>query len=199
MKSDQQSTQAKVQEVFRLVDRELWIVTAADKSRRGGLVATWVAQASLDPESPVLLIALATNHFTAELINASGQFAAHLIHRDQIDLAWRFGLTSGHSHDKLEDLATFEATTGTPILAHCLAWLDCRIITTYDSGDRIFYWADVVDGGRRSEGQPLREQELLTMGSPQQLAQLRQNMQHDIRIQKPMLADWRQRVGFTDP
>ena len=65
MKSDQQSTQAKVQEVFRLVDRELWIVTAADKSRRGGLVATWVAQASLDPESPVLLIALATNHFTA--------------------------------------------------------------------------------------------------------------------------------------
>src|SRR4051812_18349024 len=56
---------------LRLVDREVWIVTAAVGERRGGLVATWVAQASLDDTRPVMAIALATNHYTAELVAES--------------------------------------------------------------------------------------------------------------------------------
>ena len=45
--------------VLRLVDRPLWIVTATDGARRGGLVATWVTQSSLDPRQPTMMAALA--------------------------------------------------------------------------------------------------------------------------------------------
>ena len=67
-----------IEEVFGIVDREVWIVTATDGTRRGGLVATWVSQASIDREHPVVLIGIAPNHFTAELIDASRAFGLHL-------------------------------------------------------------------------------------------------------------------------
>ena len=90
--------------IFRQVTREIWIVTAADGQRRGGLVATWVAQASLDPTTPVVMIAIAQNHYTRELIDASGTFALHMITADQISLAWQFAIGSGRDRDKLSGL-----------------------------------------------------------------------------------------------
>ena len=36
-----------IESVFRLVNREVWIVTAGHEQHRAGLVATWVLQASI--------------------------------------------------------------------------------------------------------------------------------------------------------
>ncbi len=192
-------TAAAIDEVFRMVNRDVWIITAADGEakppRRGGLLATWVAQASLDPAQPVALAAIAKNHFTAELIDASGSFAAHLISAGQIELAWRFGIGSGRDRDKLAGLSTRPAVTGAPILDDCLAWLDCRVLTSFDAGDRLFFWADVLDGGRTGSGQPLCEHELFAAANASQLAQLRENLLEDLRIQKPLLATWRESLS----
>src|SRR5438132_216552 len=57
----------EIDSALRLVDRELWIITASDGPRRGGLVATWVSVASIDRQRPVLLACLAPNRFTTEL------------------------------------------------------------------------------------------------------------------------------------
>jgi len=50
------------------------------------------------------------------LIEASGAFGMHLIDETQIELAWRFGLQSGHDIDKLADLSFHTAETGSPLL-----------------------------------------------------------------------------------
>ena len=63
-----------IDEALRLVDREIWVVTAAAGERRGGLVATWVSAASIDAKRPVLLAGLAPNHFTTELVQAGNVF-----------------------------------------------------------------------------------------------------------------------------
>ena len=86
--------------VFRLVSREIWIVTSAAGPRAGGLVATWVSQASIDRERPTAMIGIAPNHFTAELIDASGAFALHLIKAAQVELAWNFALGSGRTRER---------------------------------------------------------------------------------------------------
>ena len=69
----------QIDSALRLVDREIWVVTASDGERRGGLVATWVTAASIDRERPMLLAALGANHFTTELVQTSKAFAAHLL------------------------------------------------------------------------------------------------------------------------
>jgi flavin reductase (DIM6/NTAB) family NADH-FMN oxidoreductase RutF len=159
------------------------------------LAATWISVASLDPEKPVLLAGLAPNHFTTELVQNSQRFAAHLLRPDQVDLAWSFAKDSGRSRDKLAGLNLTTAVTGAPILADCLAWFDCQVFNRYDTGDRTFFWADVVASeGADANAAPLREQEFfrgLTAHQKQILAAARAA---DTAALKPAHDQWRNQL-----
>src|SRR5215831_15768169 len=95
---------AAIANVFAQLDRELWLLTAAAGDRRGGLIATFVSQASIVPEMPRVLVGLARQHHTWGLVEAAGAFALHLLAEDQLDRVWRFGLESGRDGDKLAGL-----------------------------------------------------------------------------------------------
>src|SRR5579859_3944069 len=125
----------EISRLFERVDREVWIVTAAQAGRRGGLVATFVAPASIVPEMPRIIAGIAKTHETWKLIAASGAFAAHLVEESQAALVWRFGLQSSRDVDKFAGLEVDTAATGNPILREVLAWLDCRVETRMDTGD----------------------------------------------------------------
>jgi flavin reductase (DIM6/NTAB) family NADH-FMN oxidoreductase RutF len=184
-----------IEEVFRLVDREIWIVTASDGKARGGLCATWVSQSSLDPQKPVVLLGIAPNHFTRELIDRSGRCGLHLLRPDQTEIALRFAIGSGREKDKLAGLATSESLSEPPRLRDALAWLECQILSHYDGGDRIYYWADVVAGSIATTssgmGPPLREKGLLAAATQDQRRLLKENRQFDIELHRPLHQAWR--------
>ncbi len=184
----------EIDSVFRMVDRVAWIVTAAHENRRSGLVATWVSQSSIDPEAPLAVIGLAPNHFTAELVRASKAFCLHLVDRKHLDLVWQFGLSSGRTADKFAGVSTSPSKTGSPLLASCLAWLDCRVVAKYDAGDRIYFWADVIDGRRENSGRPITESEILSAANDEQKAGLRAGMLADRALHRPLRDAWRQRL-----
>src|SRR5262245_27351120 len=64
LQMDAPTSLASIDSALRLLDREVWVITAAEGQRRGGLVAIWVAPASIDRERPALLVGLGANHFT---------------------------------------------------------------------------------------------------------------------------------------
>lgn len=189
---NQQANQ--IEELFRLVDREVWIVTATADSKRGGLLATWVSEASIDREHPGVLIGIAPNHFTAELIDAGNAFALHLITEAQIGRAWNFAIGSGRERDKLHGLDAKTGATGSPILTDCLAWLDCQVFARLPTGDRTYYWADVVDTSTSRAGVPLTEQRLIELATDEQKAILRSNRAADIALQRPLQQQWREQL-----
>ena len=186
---------AEIDSLLRLVDREVWIVTAAAGERRGGLTATWVAQASIDRERPVILAGLAPNHFTAELVEEGRAFVAHLLAESQAGLAWDFAKDSGRERDKLAGLATTDSSAGCPILPDCLAWFDCRVFVRHDAGDRLFYWADVVAAGRPGSGSPLREQAFIRSLTDDQRKALAAQREADAEIQRSLADQWRAKCG----
>ncbi len=190
---------AEIEAVFQQVDRVAWIVTSGHQERRSGLVATWVSQCSIDPAAPLALIGLAPNHFTAELVRASNSFCLHLIDSSRADLALRFACSSGRSVDKFAGLQVGAAVTGSPVLAGCLSWLDCRVIAHYDAGDRIYFWADVLVGRRERSGQPLTESKLLALADQGQKVALRSNLIADRDLHRPLREAWRQRVAAAPP
>src|SRR5262245_35301743 len=98
------------------LDRELWLVTARAGDRKGGLIATFVSQASLTPELPRMLVGIARQHHTWGLIEASGAFALHLLGQDNFDWVARFGLRSGRDVDKFDGYEVGTALTGSPVL-----------------------------------------------------------------------------------
>ena len=178
--------------VLRLVDREVWVITAAAGSRRGGLAATWVSQASIDRQRPVLIAGIAPNHFTADLIDESLMFAAHLLREDQAVVAYNFANGSGRGRDKLVGLEL--ATEQPPILADCLAWCDCRVFARHETGDRVFYWADVALARQISHGPSLRDKALFSQLTPDQARQLAGDRDADIARLRPLHEQWRKRL-----
>src|SRR6185295_15020482 len=93
-----------ISNILRLIDRELWLVTAEHQGRRGGLIATFVSNASIVPEAPRMIVGIAKQHHTHGLIEASGAFTLHLLDESHIELVWRFGLKTGRDADKFADL-----------------------------------------------------------------------------------------------
>lgn len=183
------------QSILSLTDPEVWIITAADRDRRGGLVATWVKPASIDPAAPSLVVAIDAGHFTGELVSAAGAFAAHLIRPDQVDLVWRFAIGTGRVTDKLAGLEFASGQNGSPLLADCQAWLDCKVYETKSTGDRTYYWADVLAAKQVSSGAPLAVQEVFSHAKPEHLQALSKAKSADIDAQRPLRAAYRKSFG----
>lgn len=178
-------------DILRRLNPEIWIITSADGPRRGGLISTTVAQASIVPELPRLTVGLAKQHATWPLVENSRAFAAHLIGEDQIEWVWRFGLQSGRDADKLAGLSLSTAETGSPILQDALAWLDCRVEAALDTGDRTLYLAEVVAGGLQRDAPPLTMQRMLELASPEHRRQLKDALDRDGHVDAEAIRQWR--------
>jgi flavin reductase (DIM6/NTAB) family NADH-FMN oxidoreductase RutF len=179
-------------EVFRRLDRELWVVTAAAGPKRGGLIATFVSQASIVPQLPRMVVGLARHHHTWQLVEHSRAFALHLLGEEHLDWVERFGMTSGADHDKLAGLAVHVGASGAPILEGALGWLDCRVEAALDTGDRTVYLAEVVDAKAPGDRTILTAKRMLELASPEQKQTLRRQMDDDAAIDARAIKHWRE-------
>ncbi len=189
--------EATAAKILSQTDRELWLVTATDGARRGGLIATFVCHASLVESLPRMLIAVARHHHTWELIEKSGAFGLHLIGQEHVELVWRFGLESGRGTDKLAGLSFEMGATGTPLLTDVLAWLDCRVEAGFDMGDRTIYLAEVVDARQMRNQPPLTMSRLLQIAPPERLEALSRLRQHDSALDATAILAWREHIADT--
>jgi flavin reductase (DIM6/NTAB) family NADH-FMN oxidoreductase RutF len=182
--------------LFACLDREIWLVTARAGERRGGLIATFVSQASLVPDLPRVLISLARQHHTWELIEATGCFALHLLGESNLELVWRFGLSSGRDHDKLAGLEVGSGPTGCPLLGETVGWLDCRVESKLDVGDRTVFVAEVIDGRITHFAPPLTTRRLMELAPTPRLTEMQQRRLHDSHRDADAIRAWREARGL---
>lgn len=189
---DSMSDPAAINQVFPLTDRELWLVTAEADGERAGLIATFVNQASIVPAMPRVVVGLAKQHHTAQVIARKGRFVLHLLTEEQIDIVWRFGLHSGRDVDKWTGIGCVDAAGG-PRLTEALAWLDCRVEAALDTGDRTVYLAAVDDGRVERAGTPLTVRRLVALAPAERLREMKAGLERDAAIDATAIAVWRQR------
>lgn len=188
------SAAGKAEQIFRILNRELWVVTSSDRDSRGGLLATWVSQASLDPERPVILAGLAPNHHTTALVRNSGRLAVHLLDPDQCDVAWNFCRDSGSARDKLENVELEGGVADTPVLTKCHSYLLGQVFACVETGERTYFWADVVQAKQHSRLAPLAEQQFIDWCDEEKKAVLRLDKSEDIGVQREFEAEFRQSI-----
>ena len=184
----------EINAVLAQLDRELWVVTASDGDQRGGLIATFVSQASIVPEMPRVLVGIAKQHHTRRLIEASSAFALHLLDETKLEWVWRFGLQSGHAMEKLAGLAWQAGATGSPLLREALAWLECRVEAGFDTGDRTVYLAEIVAGKQASAAAPLTFKRLMQLAPPERLAEMKGLLARDAQVDAAAIGSWRERA-----
>jgi len=177
--------------IFEILDREIWVITARDGQRQSGLVATFVSVASLVPTLPRVTIGIAKHHYTHELIQASRAFCMHLIDENRVDWAWHFGLPSGREADKFRDMKTHVGISGSPILTGALAWLDCRVEATLDTGDRTIFLAEVIDASITQTAEPLTFSRLRELAPADKLDQMKHALERDVDLDRAAIDNWR--------
>ena len=173
------------------MDRDIWLGTAAAGGRRGGLIATHVGRASIVPDLPRVLVGVAKQHRTWELIESSGAFALHLLGERHLDFVWRFGLQSGRDVDKFAGLEAPAGPTGSPILDRVVGWLDCRVETKLDTGDRTVFLGEVVQGQVTQFGPPLTSGRLMQLAPPERLSELKRQLHEDVERDAEAIRAWR--------
>ena len=183
-----------ITDVFDAIDPPLWVVTAASRGLRGGLIATFVSKASIVPELPRVLVGLSVRHFTTELVEASGVFALHLLRHDQFEWVERFGLTSGRTLDKFVGCSLVDSFDGPPLLLEAPARLVCRVEGKLDTGDRSIYLAAVESGTIAASGpsvEPLTMRRAAQHLSPETLQRLREQIHEDAKHDSESILAWR--------
>ncbi len=208
-----------VDRTFKKMDQPIWIVTTQVENKKSGLTATWVHQASIDRENPTVLLGLAPNHFTCELLLQSKVCVAHLLKPHQTDLALHFSQPSSRDFDKFEippklgvgpaDLKIAKSETdptrgssephlqtgqnhqSVPYLQAVHSAFVCRSLHSFDAGDRIYFLCEIVETIGNSQGDFMRESDFFSQCTDEQIQRLKREMAADVAIQRPMLDTWR--------
>lgn len=174
------------------MDRELWLVTTEHEGKHSGLIATFVSKASIVPELPRVTLGLAKHHHTCGQVRSSGRFTLHLLWPDQLDLIWRFGLSSSKDTDKFAGLDTRISPLGNPLINSALGWIDCKVETSVDIGDRILFLAEVRDGENHGNSLPLTVNRLYHEAPNDKLEQLHAMHEHDSGLDAEAIRQWRE-------
>jgi len=182
---------SQVAQIWQEVDPAVWLVTARAGDASGGLIATFVNQASIASDCPRMLVGLSRQHHTWKLIETSGAFALHLMDEQHLDWVWRFGLQSGWNADKLRGINFKLGATGSPLLTEALAWLDCRVEARMNTGDRTVYLAEVLDAHYEIGVSILTVQRLLQLAPADKLQLLNELHERDAVRDAEAIRAWR--------
>jgi flavin reductase (DIM6/NTAB) family NADH-FMN oxidoreductase RutF len=138
-------------EALGLMVHGIYVLTASFRDEVNGMIASWVSQISFEP--PLVAVAVHPSRYSHFLIEKSGAFALHSISRDQKGLVKLF--KGPDPAQKLASIPWSRGMTGSPLLADCLAYLDCRLKTAVKPGNHTLFIGEVVDGHLVSKGTPL--------------------------------------------
>ena len=147
-------TNMTLRKIRGLFSTGVTVVTTVHEGRLRGITVSAFASISLEP--PLVMIVLAREAGTCEMIEASRLFAVNILSDDQEFLSERFAARAPIVNEKFEGVPYETAVTGAPILPESIAWYDCQVETTYDGGDHLIIIGRVVAIGFGAEArQPL--------------------------------------------
>jgi len=127
------------------IPNSLALVGSAHDGERNGMTTSWITQLSMEP---VLIgVGIDNSAVTHRLISAGGAFTINLWDSENTRPFVKFSKPAVADGDTLNGLAVDTATTGAPVFADAIAWMDCEVRHTLDLGTHTLFVGEMVDGG----------------------------------------------------
>jgi flavin reductase (DIM6/NTAB) family NADH-FMN oxidoreductase RutF len=125
----------------------LYVVGSTDKAeRRNGMTLNWATQVSFEPKW--IGIGVERDARTHELIEASGVFSLGLIDREDRAIVRKFTkpVDVDLAARTLNGFAYLDGpATGAPVLAQCVAYIECEVRQPVAVGDHTLFLGEVVN------------------------------------------------------
>jgi flavin reductase (DIM6/NTAB) family NADH-FMN oxidoreductase RutF len=129
----------------------VFILTAGQGESATAMMASWVQQASFMP--PMVSVAVAKGRPVSDVVRREGKFALSVLgeHDHALMKKYARGVATGPA--AFEGVKTRAAANGATILEESLAYLECRLVNTCDTGgDHEILLAEVTAGQLLREG-----------------------------------------------
>jgi flavin reductase (DIM6/NTAB) family NADH-FMN oxidoreductase RutF len=110
---------------------------------------------SLSLTPPQVLVSLAQNTRTHDLVTRSRLFGISILSAEQQEISNRFAGRVEDEPDRFIGLETFTLATGAPLITGGLAHLDCHVVTTLGSGTHTICIGEVLAAQNAGDGEPL--------------------------------------------
>lgn len=123
------------------------VVTVAGEFGPVGVTANSFTSVSLAP--PLVLFCVANSSRSLEPIKRAKAFAVNILGKDQERVSRTF---AAKIDNRFAEVATCVDTTGSPVLADALAFLDCEVAESFERGDHLIVLGEVVSGGVLKDG-----------------------------------------------
>ncbi len=121
------------------------LVTVATKEKRNLMTVGWASPISSDP--PILMVSIAPERFTHDLIVEAGEFGVSILADDQKELATLAGTLSGSDADKFAQVE-FQTIAAerirAPLIAGARACLECKLVSKQSVGDHTVFYGEVL-------------------------------------------------------
>lgn len=134
-------------EAFFNITYGLYIVSSKDGNNYNGHVSNTVFQVTADP--PKFAVASHKDNLTTDYIKKSRVFSISVL-QQEVDLEFLgpWGFKSGKSQDKFSRANYKTGKTGVPILLDkTIAWIECELTDSIDTGSHILFIGKAVDAG----------------------------------------------------
>jgi flavin reductase (DIM6/NTAB) family NADH-FMN oxidoreductase RutF len=128
------------------------VVTTLTPEGHEPVGVTVSAFSSLSLEPPLVLFCLGSQNFHLESFRSFGHFGINVLAETQKDLSIRF---AGKSPDKWQGVAWETWDSGVPLLAGCVANLECKLEAVQDGGDHQIVIGRVIRLKSSEGGSPL--------------------------------------------
>lgn len=134
-------------QAYRLINPgPVALITVGDGAEDNLFAAQWVAPARVSP--PLLSVLVGKDHFSWPILERSGVFGVNIPEAHLVDAVLGCGRTSGRNEpDKFGRFGlSREAaiTIKAPLVAQCVANLECRVVFVHDMGGQSLIVAQVA-------------------------------------------------------
>ena len=117
------------------------VVTTRHNDEYFGLTINSFTSVSLEPM--LIQINIATHTTSHEYILESGSFVINILAEDQQLLSTIF--SGAPPAERFKHVKTWEADSGGPVIEGSLAYIDVKLVNTYDGGDHTIFLGEVMD------------------------------------------------------
>jgi flavin reductase (DIM6/NTAB) family NADH-FMN oxidoreductase RutF len=130
----------------------LYIVSSGSEEYGNGFISNTVFQVTSEP--PRFAACCNKNNHTASLIQETGAFSVSVLQQETSPgVMGTFGYKSGKEINKMEGMEIRYGETGVPIVTdNAIAFLECKLVETYDVGTHLMFIGELVQADILEEG-----------------------------------------------
>jgi ferric-chelate reductase [NAD(P)H] len=125
----------------------VYVVCSGTEGLRNGQICNTAFQITAEP--PTFAVSINKLNYTHECIEKAGNFSISVLSEEApMTYIGRFGFRCGRDFDKMAGLSIRQGASGAPIVSDfAVAFVDCRILRSFDCGTHTLFLGEALDAG----------------------------------------------------